>query len=65
MDEKQPLSHEIGEFKTDEATLNEVLNRYDLDESLEHEFNTIDAQFRKLEVLYTALLNTRRFLHNG
>lgn len=65
MDEKQQFSYEIETLKTDSDELNSVLDRYDLDESLEHEFNTVDAQFRKLEVLYTSLLNTRRFLHNA
>jgi hypothetical protein len=65
MNEESQISHEIADYKTDSQQLKSVLDKYDLDESLEHEFNTIDAQFRKLEILYTSLLNTRRFLHNG
>ncbi len=65
MDEKQPISHEIEALKTDESELEEVLDRYDLDEALETEFNAIDSEFRQLEVMYQSLLNTRRFLKNA
>ena len=65
MNEESKIPYEINELKTNSDELESVLNRYDLDESLEHEFNTIDAQFRNLEILYTSLLNTRRFLQNG
>ena len=63
MDEKQPLSHEIEEFKTDSDELNQVLDKYNLDEALEAEFNAIDKQFRDLEVHYQSLLNARRYLN--
>ncbi len=59
------LSNQIEDFKTDEDELAEVLDQYDLDEALATEFDTIDAQFRELQVLYTSLLNTRRFLKNA
>jgi hypothetical protein len=59
------LSNQIEDFKTDEDELAEVLDQYDLDEALATEFDTIDAQFRELQVLYTSLLNTRRFLNNA
>ncbi|MBW4549331.1 MAG: hypothetical protein KME25_33720 [Symplocastrum torsivum CPER-KK1] len=59
------LSNQIEEFKTDEDELAEVLDQYDLDEALATEFDTIDAQFRELQILYTSLLNTRRFLKNA
>ncbi len=59
------LSNQIEDFKTDEDELAEVLDQYDLDEALATEFDTIDAQFRELQILYTSLLNTRRFLHNA
>jgi phosphopantothenate synthetase len=65
MDEKQPLSHEIKALKTDSDELEEVLNRYDLDESLEAHFNHLDERFRQLEIKYQSLLNTRRFLKDG
>jgi hypothetical protein len=41
------------------------LEQHDLDASLEQEFNAIDAQFRKLEIIYQSLINTRRFLKDG
>ncbi len=59
------LSNQIEDFKTDEDELAEVLDQYDLDEALATEFDTIDAQFRELQILYTSLLNTRRFLNNA
>jgi predicted nuclease with TOPRIM domain len=65
MDEKQPISHEIEALKTDSNELEEVLNHYDLDESLEAQFNALDDRFRQLEIKYQSLLNTRRYLQNG
>ena len=63
MDEQ--ISSQLNDFKTDEKELNEVLDQYDLDEALEAEFDAIDAQFRELQILYTSLLNTRKFLNYG
>jgi phosphopantothenate synthetase len=65
MNEEPTISHEIEEFKTNSDELDNVLDRYDLDESLEAEFNAIDERFKQLEITYKSLLNTRRFLHNG
>ena len=65
MNEEPTISHEIEEFKTNSNELDNVLDRYDLDESLEAEFNAIDERFKQLEITYKSLLNTRRFLHNG
>ena len=65
MNEEPTVSHEIEEFKTNSDELDNVLDRYDLDESLEAEFNAIDERFKQLEITYKSLLNTRRFLHNG
>jgi predicted nuclease with TOPRIM domain len=65
MDEKQPLSHEIEALKTDSDELEEVLDRFDLDESLEAHFNSLDERFRQLEIKYQSLLNTRKYLQNG
>jgi hypothetical protein len=65
MNEQQPLSHEIEDFKTDSDELEEVLNRYDLDESLAAEFDAIATQFQQLEIKYQSILNTRRFLLNA
>jgi len=63
MDEQ--FSAQLEDFKTDEDELNEVLDEYDLDESLEAEFDAIDAEFKELQILYTSLLNTRKFLSNA
>jgi phosphopantothenate synthetase len=63
--EESNLSDQIDDLKTDEDELNEVINEYDLDESLEPEFDAIDAEFKELQILYTSLLNTRKFLING
>ncbi|MBD1804048.1 hypothetical protein H6F98_00980 [Microcoleus sp. FACHB-SPT15] len=59
------LSEEIERFKTDEEDLEEFLNEYDLDESLEAEFDAIDAEFNQLQIIYKSLLNTRKFLNNA
>ena len=63
MDEQ--ISSQLNDFKTDERELDEVLDQYDLDEALATEFEAIDAQFRELQILYTSLLNTRKFLNHG
>jgi phosphopantothenate synthetase len=65
MDEQDYLAEQIQNLKTDEDELNQVLDEYDLDESLESEFDAIDSQFRELQILYTSLLNTRKFLTNA
>jgi len=59
------LSNEIESRKTDEDELNQFLDEYDLDESLEAEFNAIDAEFNELQIIYRSLLNTRKFLTNA
>ncbi len=59
------LSNEIESLKTDEDELNQVLDEYDLDESLEAEFEAIDAEFRELQIIYTSLLKTRKYLANA
>jgi hypothetical protein len=63
MDEQ--ISNQLNDFKTDEKELEEVLSKYDLDEALEAEFNTIESHFQQLLIAYQTLLNTRRFLNNG
>ncbi len=65
MDEEREVSHEIEHLKTDEVELEQVLDKFDLDESLEAEFNTISSEFHQLEIAYQSLLNTRRFLKNA
>ena len=62
---EEALNNQIEDLKTDEDELNEVLDEYDLDECLEAEFDAIDAEFKELQILYTSLLNTRKFLNNG
>jgi hypothetical protein len=61
MDEQ--FEAQLNDFKTDENELEEFLSKYDLDESLEAEFNALDARFRELQISYQTLLNTRRFLN--
>lgn len=63
--EELPLQHQFQDARTDPNELDEVLDKYDLDEALEQEFNAIDAQFHQLEIAYQSLLNTRKFLHNA
>lgn len=59
------LNRQIEQAKTDETELNEVLEKYDLDEQLAREFSEIDKAFRQLEIRYQSLVNTRKFLNNG
>jgi hypothetical protein len=59
------LSEEFESFKTDEDDLEDVLSEYDLDESLEAEFDAIDAEFKELQIIYLSLQNTRRFMHDA
>jgi hypothetical protein len=62
---EETLNNQIEDLKTDEDELNEVLDEYDLDESLEAEFDAIDAEFKELQIVYLSLQNTRRFLHDA
>ncbi len=59
------LKSQIEDFKTDESELSEVLDKFDLDESLAAEFEVIATQFQQLEIKYQSLINTRRFLLNA
>jgi len=59
------LNRQIENAKTDEGELNEVLEKYDLDEQLAQEFSDIDKAFRQLEIRYQSLVNARKFLNNG
>lgn len=59
------LNRQIDDAKTDEGELNEVLEKYDLDEQLAREFSDIDKAFRQLEIRYQSLVNARKFLNNG
>ena len=64
MDEPN-ISEQINDAFTDESELDEVLDRYDLDQALAAEFDAIAAEFQQLEIKYQSILNTRRFLLNG
>ena len=59
------IHSQIEGLKTDPQQLDKTLERYDLDELLEDEFNQIDKAFRQLEIDYKSLKNARRFLNNG
>lgn len=65
MNEENNISEQIEDAKTDSEELEQVLDRYDLDESLAAEFDAIATQFQQLEIKYQSILNTRRFLLNG
>ena len=64
MDESQ-IESQLNDLQTDENELDEVLAKYDLDESLEAEFNDLENRFRNLQLHYQTLLNTRKYLING
>lgn len=62
---EESLNEQFQEAKTDDQELEQELSKYDLDEQLEIQFNSIDSRFRRLEVKYQSLLNTRRFLNGS
>lgn len=62
--EQQNASDKLQDLKTDETELEEVLDRYDLDEALEAEFNALEERFKQLQIRYQSLLNTEK-LFNG
>jgi hypothetical protein len=57
MDESE-VEAQLNDLQTDEAELDEVLAKYDLD-------NALEDRFRNLQLTYQTLLNTRRYLNNG
>jgi N-methylhydantoinase B/oxoprolinase/acetone carboxylase alpha subunit len=59
------LTAKIEDYKTDENELEELIEQYDLDATLEAQFNSLDKRFKQLEIKYQSLLNARRFLING
>lgn len=59
------IHSQIEGLKTDSTQLDKTLEKYDLDELLEAEFNQIDKAFRQLEIQYHSLKNARRFINNG
>ena len=60
MDAQDTLSAQIKDAKTDENELEQLLDQFDLDESLAVEFDSLTKQFHQLEIKYQSLLNTRR-----
>jgi len=62
MDESE-VENQLNDLQTDEAELDEVLARYDLDEALEAQYNVLENRFRDLQLAYQTLLNTRRYLN--
>lgn len=63
--EDSSLHDQFIDARTDEDELEEVLDQFDLDESLERRLNDIDERFTALQIKYQSLLNTRRFFLNG
>jgi hypothetical protein len=62
MDESE-VEAQLNDLQTDEAELDEVLARYDLDEALEAQYNALENRFRDLQLAYQTLLNTRKYLN--
>jgi hypothetical protein len=62
MDESE-VEAQLNDLQTDEAELDEVLAKYDLDEALEAQYNALENRFRDLQLAYQTLLNTRRYLN--
>ncbi len=59
------MDDEIGNYRTDPAELDELLNEYDLDAELEREFEALSKALVQLEIRYQALINSRRFMTDG
>jgi hypothetical protein len=62
MDESE-IETQLNDLQTDESELDEVLAKYDLDEALEAQYNSLENRFRDLQLAYQTLLNTRRYLN--
>jgi hypothetical protein len=62
MDESE-VENQLNDLQTDEAELDEVLAKYDLDEALEAQYNALENRFRDLQLAYQTLLNTRKYLN--
>jgi hypothetical protein len=65
MHSQENASDKLQDLKTDETELEEVLDRYDLDEAIDAEFNALEERFKQLQIRYQSLLNTERLFHNG
>jgi hypothetical protein len=62
MDESE-VESQLNDLQTDETELDAVLAKYDLDEALEAQYNSLENRFRDLQLAYQTLLNTRRYLN--
>jgi hypothetical protein len=62
MDESE-VEAQLNDLQTDENELDEVLAKYDLDEALEAQYNSLENRFRDLQLAYQTLLNTRKYLN--
>jgi len=62
MDESE-VESQLNDLQTDESELDAVLAKYNLDEALEAQYNSLENRFRDLQLAYQTLLNTRRYLN--
>jgi hypothetical protein len=62
MDESE-VESQLNDLQTDESELDAVLAKYDLDEALEAQYNSLENRFRDLQLAYQTLLNTRKYLN--
>jgi len=62
MDESE-VEAQLNDLQTDENELDEVLAKYDLDEALEAQYNSLENRFRDLQLAYQTLLNIRKYLN--
>lgn len=62
MDESN-LENHLETIKTDQAELDDVLAKYDLDDALEAQYNHLEDKFRNLQLTYQTLLKTRKYLN--
>jgi BioD-like phosphotransacetylase family protein len=62
MDESE-VEAQLNDLQTDENELEEVLAKYDLDEALEAQYNSLENRFRDLQLAYQTLINTRKYLN--
>jgi hypothetical protein len=62
MDESE-VENQLNDLQTDETELDAVLAKYDLDEALEAQYNSLENRFRDLQLAYQTLLNTRKYLN--
>jgi hypothetical protein len=61
--EESQIENQLNDLQTNESELDEVLAKYDLDEALEAQYNSLENRFRDLQLAYQTLLNTRKYLN--